>query len=277
MQPGFINFKAKGINYYILMNNEKKVYKLYFSTKYMKKEVMNKFFVFALLGIFLTSFLISVEVVSAEEDSVSKVLDNFLGKLEVLDWTGMSAMWILSAIILIVIAYIGISFLPKIGDKKTFSFVLSVVVGILLTAMIKPEEIYALMLSYSSSSLTILSILPAVALFFAHIRAKMNHNVQAIFAISAFWIVYLLFFNAKFWYAAIYQFNWNIPLMVWIIYAAQIGLAIFSMIASGFLARKFQKDKRNEGIAAAREAGRNVHAAGESAERFNESIVNGEQ
>jgi hypothetical protein len=153
--------------------------------------------VFVILGLILSVSLVSI--VSAEFTGIdlSKLTmgDSFSNWMKGTTDVGFAKILVFFLITLIVFLIVE----NILGDKYRWVNVsIAVIIGILSTAFIVPQEIQTLMLSYSALGLTITTLIPlALLLGLTYQAAKGKGNIGLILMQKWAWYIYTLFLAYK--------------------------------------------------------------------------------
>lgn len=150
----------------------------------MKKDV-NKILLISLCSILLISFFAGV--VSAETilDKLTSAW-NAPGHFWDTWFQGTSfAQFLLFALVTLLVFAI-MEFVPFVEDKGWLAFGISVIIGILSIAYLKPEEVYSILLSYEALGIALTSIIPF--LLVAVISKKLHEKGHTMFS-KVLWIV----------------------------------------------------------------------------------------
>ncbi|MEI6058881.1 MAG: hypothetical protein WCP89_03865 [archaeon] len=151
----------------------------------MKKEMTQKILLFAVLGLFV--LVMGLSVVSAET-----ILDKLLvfsqspGHFWDNWFQGTSFAQFLLFLLVTLVVFAIMEFVPFIKSKGWLAFGISVIIGILSIAYIKPEEVYTILLSYTSFGIALTSLIPF--LLVAVISKKLHDKGHTTFS-KVLWIV----------------------------------------------------------------------------------------
>lgn len=134
------------------------IYKHTLTENSMKKEYKQVLSTLLILGLILT---LSISLVSAAP------FDGLRSFYE--DWESGSGLDIgitkvFLGIIIFLLITTGLGFVPSIGDKKAIVITISAIIAIIATAYFTPEEVTAIVTSYTALGLTITVLLPFLVL-----------------------------------------------------------------------------------------------------------------
>lgn len=257
----------------------------------MKKDavMMKRFFALMILSVFI--FSLSVAFVSALEgdtittstgeqfrenakgffEPVLTAFEKWADGLDGWDIGGITAMGILGAVILSVAFYVLFNYIPKIKDSKILPALLGILCGVLFTLFIRPEELYSLMLSYKSASLSFLTLIPAAILFFASIKISETHNAYAKLFMKFFWGIYLVYMSIQFFSAKLFG------TLAFGIFIVQVILGILVLVFN--ISQKFADwisgEKRKEAVNQGGRVGAEMNAAGAAAGAMIRNLIEG--
>ena len=114
------------------------------------------------LSLFLISFLAGIVSAQTVFDDLKNGISSFLQSNNLKAGTGFAQILMFCLITLIIYAIA--EFLPFIGDNGLVAFLISAIIGFLSVFYLKNEEIYTILLSYSTLGIVLTSIIPFIVI-----------------------------------------------------------------------------------------------------------------
>lgn len=161
-----------------------------------KSAVMKRVFALMILSMFVFSFglnfVAGADEITFEQDGWVYTIKQKAGSVFGIfgDYEReIYVMYILGALILSMGAYIVLNLLP-LGNLNKFSPLFALAIGILITLLFKPEELFTLMFSYKSAGLSFLTLAPILILYIAEIQTYKSFNLGRVVLFKILWIGY---------------------------------------------------------------------------------------
>ncbi len=150
---------------------------------------MKRSVVLLFIGLFLFSFLISIETVSATwTQDVTKFFDeNVFGGLKDAGFQKVLVLFIIVGIIFSALGFMG---LP---DNAAIRFILSIAAGVLVTSLISLNEITAAMQSSKALGITIILGFPIMIMCAITLQIAIKGHFMGIMVQRFLWLIYSLY------------------------------------------------------------------------------------
>ncbi|MEM3405373.1 MAG: hypothetical protein QW117_00130 [Candidatus Pacearchaeota archaeon] len=146
----------------------------------MKK--ISKIFTLLLISLFLITILINVVSAQTAEDKIKSFFSNINKQTSGLSndvKTGIAK--ILLTILIILLVYSIISFIPIINTNPGIGGLISVIVGILSFIFVKPEDILGILVTYEAMGVILTTFFPLVIIIIFTVRLREANAVMATF------------------------------------------------------------------------------------------------
>ncbi|MGC9309969.1 MAG: hypothetical protein ACP5D2_04730 [Candidatus Nanoarchaeia archaeon] len=226
----------------------------------MLKEIdKRKFFVFLIFGLLFVS--LSLSCVAGQEDEtpiLEKIpgwYDGWAHKIGGWDTFGITITYIVGAIIVGAFLSSVLGFFVS-SKKEWISTTLGFIVGTAFVLIIRPEEIFGILISFKSIGLSFLSVVPLAILGLFSIQARIKNNSVHIFIGTLLWVVYGIYVVAQAVIKGVFQGQF--ATMTWVIVGVNLIIAVLfiimkidKVIASIFIGS--QQDAARDGAARLRE------------------------
>jgi hypothetical protein len=261
----------------------------------MRKRLMNRIFLVAFIGIFLLSFIGGAfaaevgDIVTSSDGSrsyvnadgtLTDVRENVVGAVQsIAAWLGNDNFsgWdsfgiLLTYIVGIVLVGSVLSEVLGMVISEDYSGWLGYAMGIALVLLIKPTEIFGILLSFKSIALSMLSVIPLAILGLFTIKGYIKHSAGKIILSRIFWIIYVIYMVAE----IVIEWN-NIVGLAGVIVAVNIGVALLFIFTSfgKMIAGMFRKAKSEAAIEGAEDAAE-THATVVEAQKKMEKAYRGD-
>jgi len=217
-----------------------------------------KVLAFSVLSLFL--FVFALQFVAALNVTAAGPIAQWFGSWESGDFSANIAKYLFWALVSMVVFSIGsqIPGLDKLfqGSYLALGVIFSAVVGFLSMAYITPQEVYALMTSYSALGFVVGGALPFIILFFFTMTIAVKSDsagatqryMSKMFAF-ALWILFTIFIAVKAIFPVEGAGSGTYYTLTW----ALVALSIVCTISVGMIFRKIQTSVAKEKVTKAKD------------------------
>jgi|SRR3989344_152206 len=161
----------------------------------MKKE-HKLILTFLILGLLVTS--LSVSLVSAA-NPLTDSLRSFYDKWASGEGLSNGVTKIFLGIIIFLLVTVGLEFTPGLKDKKAIIMIIAGAVAIIATAYFTPEEVIAIVTSYTALGLTLTALIPFLVVAGFTFTAVRNNDAVMMVMSQIAWGFFALFSLYRFW------------------------------------------------------------------------------
>lgn len=160
----------------------------------MKKQVVLSF-----VALFLLTFLVSINFVSAfwselGRGDISGAFNSLSAVNSAIDSTW--AAQVLFFFLVLVVVYGVSDYLPFFGDRNFLGFVFSLIVSILAVFFLNPEQIRTMLFSYKALGIVLTAIIP---FFVIAAISKKSHDKGQLILSKSLWIAFIVFLLMMVW------------------------------------------------------------------------------
>ncbi len=161
----------------------------------MKKE-MSKIFVFVVLGLIIASFLVGV--VAAQTSRPIDIIRNLFQGFNTEDFRLYSAQFLFLMLVTLIIYAIS-NFIPFLEQSHPgLRFMVALIIGILSTLYLAPEEIYTALLGYEALGIALTTVIPLIVLLTFTIQWDTRYPEHVWFTV-VIWVAFLAAYLIKYY------------------------------------------------------------------------------